>query len=54
LWKKKILKIREFFFFKSAKIFSLFLNVKKEHVHNLNRRWAQSALKALNEGREAP
>ena len=36
------------FFLKSAKFFSsLFLNVnKKEHVHNLNRRWARSALKA--------
>ena len=45
--KIKFLKIRDFFF-KSAKVFSsLFFKCKqKEHVHNLNRRWARSALKA--------
>ena len=44
--KLKFLKIREFFL-KIRKIFFFVLKCKgKEHVHNLNRRWAQSALKA--------
>ena len=45
--KFEFLKIREFFL-KVRKIFFFFvLKCKqKEHVHNLNRRWARSALKA--------
>jgi len=44
--KIKFLKIRDFFF-KSAKIFFFVFKCKqKEHVHNLNRRWARGALKA--------
>jgi len=46
--KFKFLKIRDFFFLKIRKNFFFFvLKCKqKEHVHNLNRRWARSALKA--------
>jgi len=45
--KFKFLKIREFIF-KIRNIFFFFvLKCKqKEHVHNLNRRWERSALKA--------
>ena len=45
--KLKFLKIREFFL-KIRKTFFIFvLKCKqKEHVHNLNRRWVRSALKA--------
>ena len=39
--KFEFLKIRKIFFFFVLKC------KQKEHVHNLNRRWAQSALKAL-------
>jgi len=51
----KFLKIRDFFL-KIRKIFFFFVFKckQKEHVHNLNRRWARSALKAYKEGREAP
>jgi len=43
------------FFFKNPQNFFIFvLKCKqKEHVHNLNRRWARSARKAYKEGREA-
>jgi len=45
--KSKFLKIRELFL-KIRKIFFFFVSKckQKEHVHNLNRRWARSALKA--------
>ena len=46
--KFKFLKIREFIF-KNPQNFYLFFVLKckqKEHVHNLKRRWARSALKA--------
>ena len=45
--KFKFLKIREFFFKNPQNFFFFVLKCKqKEHVHNLNRRWARGALKA--------
>jgi len=45
--KIKFLKIREFFFKNPQNFFFFVFKCKqKEHVHNLNRRWAQSAQKA--------
>jgi len=45
--KFKFLKIRECFFKNPLNFFFFVLKCKqKEHVHNLSRRWARSALKA--------
>ena len=42
----KILKIHEIFCENPRIIFVFFRCTQREHVHNLNRRWARSALKA--------
>ena len=52
--KIKFLKIRDFFFKNPQNFFFFVLKCKqKEHVHNLNRRWARSALKARKKGATA-
>ena len=50
----KILKIHNIFFRKSAKFLFCLQCTQIEHVHNWNRRWSQSALRARKKGAKRP